>query len=209
MASGSCPASCTSITLLANPTTNCTDNLRRKTVSRLFFYPCSTTLPNPITNSNIAPLFASGVIVSSNKLGNIVWGDPGTEDLMIDECSPSRKVITTRSLTCEDRIAVSVNSGSPSTTNPYFDYDWWADKQDQQLVMNAMIAYCDGDVVIPLDAVGNPLSFTMLAFLSWQKPQQQGGAWVEFKKLEFNFMGDPMSLKNKPAFNWITAGIVL
>lgn len=206
---GSCPASCTDITLLANPATNCVDNIRRKTLSRLFFYPCSLELPDPITNMAIKALFDDGSIVASNKLGNIVWGDPGTEDLMIDECSPSRKVINTRTLTAEDRISVAIDTNSPAITNLFGDYDFWDDKNEQQLMMNSMIAYCDGDVIIPKDRNGNPLAFTMLAYLSWQKAQQQGGAWVEFKKLEFNFMGDPMALYNKPAFNWITAGIVL
>lgn len=204
-----CPASCTSVTLLKNPQTNCVDNIRRKTVSRLFFYPCSLSLPNPITGAAMKALFDAGQIVSTNRLGNVVWADPATEDIMVDECSTARKVITTRQLTCEDRISVEANTNSPAADNPYFDYDFWQDKQDQQITLNAMIAYCDGDVIIPLDRNGNPLAFTMLVFLSWQKPQQQGGAWVEFKKLSFDFQGDPMALYNKPAFNYITAGITL
>jgi hypothetical protein len=206
---GLCPASCSSITLLQNPQANCIDSIRRKTLSRIFFYPCSTILPAPISNTNIAPLFANGTIVSTNRLANINVADPQTEDVLVDECSAARKFITTRELTCEDRIAVEVNPTSPGGDNPYFDYDWWADKGDQQLVLNAMLAYCDGDVIIPLDKNGNPLSFTLLAHLSWQKPQQQGGAWVEFKKITMNFMGDPFALINKPAFNWIKAGIQL
>lgn len=209
MSSGSCPASCSTVTLLANPTANCVDNLRRKTLSRFMFYPCSMSLPNPVTGAAMKALFDAGTIVATNRLGNIVVADPQTEDVLVDECSAARKIITTRMITCEDRIAVEANSNSPAIDNPYFDYDFWQDKQDQQIVMNVMLAYCDGDVIIPKDKSGNPLSFSMLAHLSWQKPQQQGGAWIEFKKIEMNFLGDPLAMYLKPAFNWITAGITL
>ena len=209
MGSGNCPASCTTVTLLANPQANCIDNLRRKTLSRIFFYPCSTSLPSPITNAAMKALFDAGTIVSTNRLGNIVVADPQTEDIMVDECSAARKIITTREITFEDRVSVEANSNSPAIDNPYFDYDFWKDKQQQQIVMNAMLAYCDGDVIIPVDALGNALSFSMLAFLSWQKPGNQGGAWIEFKKIQMNFLGDPFDFGNKPAFNWIKAGITL
>lgn len=152
-------------------------------------------------------LFNANQLVFSSALGNIVPADPTTEDITIDECNAALKVIDTRTITFEDRIAINNTTFSPSVDAPYFDYNFWQDKNDQQLQLNVMIAYCDGDVIIPLDGNGNPLKATMLVYLSFQKPQTQGGAWVEFKKGEITFRGDPFSMTTPPSWNYITAGI--
>lgn len=152
-------------------------------------------------------LFDANLLVFSSALGNIVVGDPQAEDITVDECNAPIKVITTRQITFEDRIAISSSTFSPATNAPYRDYAFWQDKNDQQLALNVMIAYCDGDVIIPLDAAGNPLKASMLVYLSFQKPQQQGGAWVEFKKGEMTFRGDPFSLNTPPSWNYQVAGI--
>lgn len=204
---GNCPASCGTITILANPSSSCQDNIRRKTVSRFIFYPCSIQLPSPITNASMLALFTAGQLVFTSALGNIVPADPATEDIMVDECSTARKVITTRTITFEDRVAINNTTYSPSVQAPYFDYNFWQDKNNQQLQLNVMIAYCDGDVIIPQDGNGNPLKMSMLVFLSFQKPQNVGGAWVEFKKGEMTFRGDPFDMSTPPSWNYLTAGI--
>lgn len=205
---GLCPASCSDITLIGNPTTNCVPSLRKKTISRLLFWPCSVDLPTPITG-NIKPLFDDGTIVYSSSLANIVVNDPNFDDVVYDECSPVDKVPSTREITFEDRFAISKTSGSPATTNTYFDYDFWQDKLSNRFSLRFGIVYCDGDVEIPKDDNGNSLTATITVFRSWQKPQTQGGQWIEFKKASIVFQGDPFSLSSKPAFNLSDEGIVL
>lgn len=204
-----CPSSCGDFTLLGNPEASCTVDIRQKSPSRFFYYPCNVTLPDPITPENIAPLFEDGTIVASSELANFTVNDPATDDVVISDCRPALPVVSSREIIAEDRIRVELTSGSPATTNMYFDYDFWQDKTEHQFQMNAMIAYCDGDVIIPVDINGNPLTFTMLAYLNWQRPATQGGASIEFKRITMRFQGDPFALHIKPSFNWITAGITL
>lgn len=206
---GLCPSSCGDITLIGNPLSDCVIAQRENIVSRLFFYPCSVTLPDPISDVNIKPLFDDRTIVASSELFNVVAGDPDIEEVGISDCRRPIRTITGRELTAEDRIKVEATQGSPGVLNKFFDYDFWLDKQDQQFVLNVMIGYCNGDVIIPVDRNGDPLSVSVLAFLNWQKPTTAGANWVEFKSLSFQFDGDPFGLHIKPAFNWKTAGIQL
>jgi hypothetical protein len=202
-----CPSSCTDIALLANPQAACTTSLRRKTLSRIIFFPCNTTLPNPMTGAAMKALFDDGTIVASSKLANIGVNDPTTEDVVIDECSPTEKVIMTRAIDFEDRVAIALSAGSPLATDLYKDYDFWKDKLAYQMQLSYGFVFCDGDVIVPRDPVSNiPLTATLFGFISYQKAQTQGGAWVEFKKFTLTFLGDPLNFF-KPDFNEITAGI--
>lgn len=203
-----CPQNCGTTVLVKNPQTACVTSIRQKTLSRIAFFDCNTTLPDPYTGAAFKALFDSGAIVASMPLGNIQWADPATEDIPVDDCTPARQFIQTREMTFEDRIAVSKTSGSPSVTDEYFDYDFWQDKVDNQLILRYMLIYCDGDVVIPTDRAGNPLGATMLAYLSGQRSQTQGGATTEFKRGSLRFQGDPLAFHTaKPAFNYIEAAI--
>lgn len=205
-----CPANCQNIVLVGNPPDQCTLLLRNKTLSRVAFYPCSLSLPDPITGVAMKALFDNGDIVASSQLGNINWQDPTTEDIVVNECSPARQIITGRELQAEDRVAIKYLSGSPATADDEYDYDFWQDKMVNQSLMNYMLIFCDGDVVIPKDANGNPLTATMLVYISYQKPGTQGGDWIEFKRISIRFKNDPLAFYTaKPAFNYIDAGIVL
>lgn len=205
-----CPASCNSITLLGNPAAGCQTSRREKTLSRIAFFPCSTVLPDPITGS-IAALFADDTIVASMPLGNIVVNDPNISEIMQDECTPMARKIDTREITFEDRYAVAKDlPTSPVTSNEYWDYAFWQNKNDVQTSLAYMLIYCDGDVIIPKNAAGQYMTATILVFLSWQKPSTQGGSWVEFKKGSIIFQGDPFAMSGAtPAFNLNDEGIVL
>lgn len=206
---GLCPAACDDITLIGLPTENCVPSLRQTTPSRLFFFPCSTVLPDPLPG-NIKPLFDDGTIVYSSALANIAFEDPAFDDVLYDECSPVDKVVSTRTMTFEDRFAISKTTvTSPAGTDPYFDYKFWADKQKNRFTMRYMIGYCNGDVIIPADELGNYLTASLTIYRAYQKPQTQGGKWIEFKKATITFQGDPIGLTVEPSFNLTTEGIVL
>lgn len=197
---GLCPSSCAGNTLIGLPTANCVPSLRRDTPNRLFFFPCDLDLPDPI-QGNIKPLFDDGTIVYSSPLANIVLNDPNFDDVIYDECSPADKVVSTREMTFEDRFAISKTSGSPATTNDYFDLDVWQDKINNRFRMRYMIGFCSGNVIIPTDENGDYLTAILTLYRSYQKPQTQGGKWIEFKRGSIVFQGDPFNLTVKPAFN--------
>jgi hypothetical protein len=203
-----CPVACDDVEIIGNPESSCDISLRRKTPSRLFFYKCSTALPSPVTGTAMAALFSAGDVVASMELANLVINDPTTEDVLFSDCQPPLKVINTREITFEDRNAVKYGT---SIIHDYWDYNFWNNKNNIQQQLRYMIGYCDGDVVIPRDPItGQPLTATMLVFLSWQKASQAGGSSIEFKKGAITFQGDPFNLTHaEPAFNWIDAGIVL
>jgi hypothetical protein len=205
-----CPANCQSIVLTGNPKDKCELSTRQKTLDRVAFFPCSMSLPDPWSDAAIKQLFDDQTIVASSKLGNINWQDPTTEDVVVSECMPAITIITGRELQAEDRVAISFASGSPAVPDDYRDYDFWQDKMEKQNLMNYMLIFCDGDVVIPKDANGNPLTATMLAYISYQKPQTQGGQWIEYKRISIKFQNDPLAFYTaKPQFNLKDANIIL
>lgn len=206
----SCPSSCGDITLIALPKTDCEVKVRQKTLARLGFYGCDVDFPEPLTDAGFKQLVDDGLIVFSSELGNVTWAEPSTEELAISDCRPATTYITGREFTAEDRIAISRTAGSPGVTDEYFDYDFLQDKADKQLQMNYLLVYCDGDVVRPLDRNGNPLGASFFSYISYQRPQTQGGASTEMKMIRIRFQGDPLAyFTAKPIVNLDEAGIDL
>lgn len=204
---GLCPASCSDITLLSLPTANCVPSMRRNTPNRIFFFPCSVDLPNPI-QGNIKPLFEDGTIVYTGTLANIVVNDPNIEEVDMDVCSPNDRIVSTREITFEDRFAISKTEGSPATTNNYFDLDFWQDKISNRFRMRYMIGFCNGDVIVPTDENGAYLEASLFLYRAYQVPANKG-QWIEFKRGSIIFQGDPFNMTVKPAFNLTTEGIVI
>lgn len=206
---GLCPVDCAPVELIKNPVGQCVSDFRRKTPSRIFFYSCQTVLPIPVTGSSIKPLFDNGDIVSTVELANFAFDTPTSDDLQISDCRPAVKLITSRTITFEDRTGIVAVQGSPGVENKFADYDFWLNKLINWEQLNYMIAYCDGDVIIPVDLNGKPLYASLSGFIDFQRAQQAGGPSTELKKFTITFNFDPLYFNNKPAFNYIDAGIVL
>lgn len=200
-----CPTNCTPPAILANPSGTCVISPRRTTPSRIFFYACQTTLPNPVTNANMLAMYQAGTLVPSVELTNMVFEAPNFENIQLSDCRPPLELISTRTITFEDRTGIIDNTASP-TYNLFADYDFWFNKISNNQQLNYMIAYCNGDVKIPVDANGFPLFATLSGYLDYIKAQQAGGASTETKKMKLVFQGDPLALNIKPAFNFINAG---
>lgn len=203
-----CPSQCGDTTLIGNPQGNCDTSIRQTTISRFIFFECNTVLPDPITDENIAPLFADGNIVWSQPLADIVVGDPTYETLVISDCIPPFQYVSTRAITFNDKTSVTTSANSPSEINVYADYDFWQDKLDNQSRLNYGVVYCNGDVKIARDTDGSLLTASITAVLNYQKPTG-GGKNTEFKQVSITFQGDPLALTNKPEFNLVDAGIEL
>lgn len=203
-----CPNACDDVTLVQNPETSCTTSKRMLIPNRFMFYPCSVDLPSPI-QGNIAPLFEDGTIVATSSLRNFTLNDPTTQDLSLTDCDPAFRLVTGREITFQDTIAISYPSGSPATYNEYWDYYFWLDKIQNQLKVRVMIAYCNGDVRIPIDENGDPLTVTLHGFINYDAAGVAGGKRLEFKQFSMLFNGDPLAFNVVPAFNYIEEGIVI
>jgi hypothetical protein len=202
-----CSNACLPNALLANPTGACIDSNRVMTPSRLWFFPCNVDLPSPLTCANIQTLIATGQLVMSNPLANWNIADPETEDIVMSECLPAVKRTVGRTITLEDRFAVQITTGSPATvSNAFFDYDFWVDKLNVGGAIRVGISFCDGKLIFPRATNGTPMQVTMQGFISHQKPSKQGGGWIEFKKINLDFSGDPLFFQ-KPDLDLSLCGI--
>lgn len=198
-----CPIECAE-DLIANPDGDCVLAIRKKTISRLSFFVCSTDLPDPMDDAAILALYNDGSIVLSSELANITLDDPTYEDVIVSACRVAQRVVVSRQMTFEDRVAITFSSPA----NAYHDYAFWNDKLTNQTKLNYIVHYCDGDSVIARGDTGTLLTASITAFLNWQKPATQGAGDIEFKSITVNFNGDPLALSNVPEFNLYTAGIL-
>lgn len=204
-----CPSTCGDISLIGNPTTDCEVSVRYNNPDRIWFFGCDIDLPEPITNIAMKTMYDNGLLVASSQLGNIAFGAPNVEEIIVSDCSPTLKLITGRQFTAEDRVKIVVDDYSPAINAGYRDYAFWQDKINQQFKLRAMISYCNGDVKIARDQDGNYLTLSVLVYLDYQRPSSNGGKFVEFKNITIDFNGDPLALYNVPEWNWQTAGIIL
>lgn len=204
---GYCPSTCIPEELLTNPTANCSENPRFKTLDRILFMNCDTadTLPDPITNDNILPFFdpTNPLIVASSKLVLKV-DDPTTQNIKLTNCDPQRAITATRVINFEDRIAISVLAGSPAVTDDYYDWDQW--KQRDQLQMNIYFgfSFCDGDCFFARDINSKLIRASLQAFISFDETIDT--RHMVFVKGKIEFQGDPLYFP-KMEFNAIEAGI--
>jgi len=199
-----CPADCATFTLIDNPTAGCELKTRRRNVDKIGFFACSLDLPSPLTCENLEPLITNKSIVFSSSLANVEFQDPQFEELQIADCRPSERIITNRTVTFQDRIAVEIPAvaGPPAVAaNPFYDYDFWKDKRTKRALLRYMFVFCDGTIVIPKDEFGKPMAASFDVFLSYERQGQGGNSYIlEIKKGQLDFKGDPLDF-NIPALD--------
>lgn len=206
---GYCPSTCTPDDVLTNPTGICNENPRFKTLDRILFMNCDTAdqLPTPVNNDNIVPFFdpAKPLIVASSKLVLKV-DDPTTQAIKLTNCDPARDITSTRTINFEDRIALSSLVGSPATTDDYFDWTQWKQRNQIQLQLYFGFSFCDGDCYFARDINGNLLRASLNAFIAFDESIDT--RHIAYVKGKLTFQGDPLYF---PAieFNTIIAGITL
>lgn len=191
-----CPADCAATTLTPNEVGNCDLKVRKRSIDRIGFFPCSTDLPSPFTCAGLEALVNANELTFSSPLANIELGDPEFEELTIADCRPAQRMVVGRTITFQDRIAIEKDTNSPATTNKFFDYDFWKDKKQKKATMRYMFVYCDGSIVVPKDENGEPLSATFDVFLSYERQGTGGNSYIlEIKKAQLQFKGDPLDLE--------------
>lgn len=201
-----CNDACGEIELIENPQT-CESTVRRRTLSNLMFYPCSTSFPSPYTPVGIQALITGGEIVFSNDLSNVTINDPTTEDVQVSDCRPAKRFIVSREITFQDRILVEGSTGSPATPVPFWDYIFWANKMQVAASVYIGFKFCDGDVQLANDANGNPLTIDLLGYVNWDAVNN-GAPRIEFKQFSAIFNGDPLDFNNTPVWNIAPDGTV-
>lgn len=168
---------------------------RKRNIARIGFFPCVTDLPAPFTCVAIEQLVTDNALVFSSELVNVEVGDPVTEEVTISDCRPAQRIVVSRSITFQDRIAIEVAAGgSPSApANPFYDYDFWKDKKAKKATMRYMLVFCDGSVVVPRDEFGLPMAAELDIFLSYERQGTGGNSYIlEIKKGSLDFKGDPL-----------------
>lgn len=198
-----CPADCANIVITTNEPGSCELKVRKRSIDRIGFYPCSVDLPTPFECAALEALVTANTLTFSSPLANIEVQDPTFEELQIADCRPSERVATSRIITFQDRIAIETAAVvSPATpANLFFDYDFWSDKKTKRALMRYMFVFCDGSVVVPRDAQGNPMEASLDVFLSYERQGTGGSSYIlEIKKGQLEFKGDPLDF-NKPEFD--------
>lgn len=195
-----CPADCGTDALVPG-SIPCELTPRYTGIKRFHFFNCSTSLPDPLDATALEALYTADSIVMSSELANVTLNDPSFQEVALSTCRPALRVVSSREITFQDRIALTVAEGSPAVDNTFYDYDFWADKMPRGLTMNYMVEYCNGDVTIAKDAQGNYLSADLQVWLNEEAPSTQGGKVVQFKAGSAIFNGDPLNLFNPPAYN--------
>lgn len=201
-----CASSCGAVTLTPNPS-SCEIKERFTSPARIIMIPCDALLPSPIKGS-IKPLFEDGTIVYTSELGNWNFGEPNMVDSNVSACRPVNKVISGRTISFQDRIGVSITSGSPAVTNKFADYDFWRDKLAKNGLWYAALWHCNGDVFLPKTASGRLIPATMTGYINYEVLDNQSNLTVEVKNFTLNYQGDPFSF-NAPDFNTFEETIVL
>lgn len=204
---GWCPTDCGTITILGTPPI-CQQDPRLKTLSQVGFYACNTSFPDPLDATAIETLIADGSIVFSQELSNITLNDPTFTEIIVSDCQPARRVVANREMTANDRIGITLSEGSPVVTTPFYDWQFWADKEEKIISLYTLWKYCDGDVIIVRDKNGNPITADLKVTVNYDAAGAQGGARPELKVLSFVYAGDPVNVYNPPAFNIANDGTV-
>lgn len=207
-----CPADCLDFDLIDNPTGGCPKpEFRERRISRIAFFKCDTTFPDPATAENIEPLFtgATKAVYLSSPLANVVVNDPEFEEVKIHDCVPNSRIITQRVVDFEDRVKVEFPAveGPPAVpANPFGDYAKWQNILDHQLYLRFGFVYCNGDFVIAKDKNGGYLEAWINVFVSFQNIANDMKT-IEIKKGSMAFLNDPLAMYNVPAFNLTELGI--
>lgn len=195
-----CPADCGTDPLLPG-SEPCELTVRYAGTKRFHFFNCSTSLPDPLDATALEALYTANEIVMSSELANVTWNDPSFQEIAISTCRISQRIVSSREITFQDRIALTVDEGSPAVPNTFYDLAFWADKMSRTLTMNYGVEDCNGDVTIAKDAQGNYLSADLQVWLNEEAPSTQGGKVVQFKAASIIFNGDPKNMLNPPAYN--------
>lgn len=204
---GWCPTDCGAITILTTPPL-CNLEPRLKTLSQLGFYACNVSLPDPLDAAALETLIADGSIVFTQELSNITLNDPTFTEVIIADCQPAKRNVANREITFNDRIAITLSEGSPVVNTPFYDWQFWADKEEKIVSLYTLWKYCDGDVIIVLDKNGNPITADLKVTINYEAAGAQGGLRPEIKAVSLIYAGDPVNVYNPPSFNIASDGTV-
>lgn len=200
-----CPNDCAEITLVDNPTAGCDLKMRKRSIDRIGFFSCKTEIPETLTCASLEPLIGAAIVFSS-PLSNVEFQDPQFEELQLADCRPAERIITRRTVTFQDRIAVELPAAGEDPANPFYDYAFWKDKRSHKAMLRYLFLFCDGSVIIPKEANGAYMEASFDIFQSFERQGSGGSSYIlEIKKGQLDFKGDPLDF-NTPAVNIYDTG---
>lgn len=196
-----CPSDCADDDLLPPNPGDCDLSVRKRNIDRIMFFNCGTDLPDPFTCEGLEALVTSGDLTFSSPLANIEVQDPEFEELQVADCLPPDRTVVSRTITFQDRIAVTKTAAqSPQgAITPFYDYDFWQNKTQHKFTLRYGLVFCDGSIVIAKNADGSYMEASLDVFLSYERQGTGGNSYIlEIKKGQLQFKGDPLDLGNKP-----------
>lgn len=198
-----CSADCTDIDLIPNPGAGlCDPNPRRKrSLFKIGFYLCSTTLPTPLTCASLETLMESNAIVWTSPLQGVTFAEPQLADVRLNDCDPASQFVVGRELTFNDHYKVTIPASGTDPVipaNPFGDLEFWKNKKQLSLQLRVIFLYCDGSIEIPKDDDGKPLASTFLIYRDYERVTEGNDENIyEVKRGVIRFKGDPLGF-NKP-----------
>lgn len=197
---GFCPEDCADVTVNTIPS-QCEPKERRRNLARIGFFPCTVSLPEPLTEMALQALVTAGKLAFTSPLANFDPQAPEYSDLDMGDCFPIQKRIAGRTIGFQDRFAIDKEATLSPVADPvpFFNYDFWQDKLDKQLLLRTLFVYCDGSVEIQKKRNGEYLEMSLTAY----KMQENIGAgtskyFIEYIVGELQYIQDPQALYIKP-----------
>jgi hypothetical protein len=195
-----CPADCQDLTITPNPT-QCELTTRNDAIARFGFYTCDVTLPSPLTQAGLEGLVTAGKLAFTSPLANVTANAPEFADVVITDCIPALRIVSTRVFDWQDRVAIDIASSLTPLTEaqPYAERLFWNDKVGKQLSLRTLIIMCSGAVFVAKDSNGNPLAQSVTAY--WQQ-ENIGTAtsprFINYIVGQTTWTEDPMGLAIMP-----------
>lgn len=200
-----CPSGCTELGLVAQATNPIcyTDPTRKNGIARVGFFKCSTEIPNPLTCSTLSTLVTAGNVVFTSELANVTFGEPQFNNVKLSDCQPPLRLVAGRQMTFDDKIAVRLaaipaedEEADPIPANPYFDRDFWKNKQQLSQQLRAIIVYCDGMIEVPRDENGDPIALNVTVYRDMDRTTVgDDDVITEVKRIQIDFKGDPLEMR--------------
>lgn len=202
----SCITNCLDEAILGIPDNTVCDDypVRNGAIATVGLLKCDTPLPNPLTCTALADLIDDGLVVFSPSLANVAFAEPQFDEVLISDCSPRMRRIVQRTMTFDDKHAIKIPEITGETPVParnFFDREFWGNKRKMSMSLRYLLVYCDGNVEVPRDDNGTPMTATLTVYRDFDRNTVGDSEnIIEVKRVQIDFKGDPLELR-EPELN--------
>jgi len=207
-----CSTSCfTGVTLVQSPI-RCAPTLRSECDSKVAFIKCNYLLPASGTATAwcaaLSSALTTGNMIVTNKLKDLVWGEPETADVTFT-CEPSSPQTVSRTLTYTDYNTYTTTAAGVAT--PYHDKDIYRPITCNKTSWNIAHSTCDGNIYIVHDYNCNPTAAytynysSVVTVVADKDKETLAGKCLDIYKVSIKFNFDPKEDLTKPVITNVVA----